>query len=119
MLIVTLAFNAFFPVLFYPFSKTIWVAPRPRLPTPRDRRDDRRHRPVRPGDPMSTWDPAQYLRFADHRSRPAFDLLNRVDHDDPEHMVDLGCGTGDMARTMKERWPWSGRNRSVETEMGN
>jgi hypothetical protein len=26
VLIVTLAFNALFPVLFYPFSKTIWVA---------------------------------------------------------------------------------------------
>jgi uncharacterized protein (DUF983 family) len=26
VLIVTLAFNGLFPVLFYPFSKTIWVA---------------------------------------------------------------------------------------------
>ena len=29
------------------------------------------------------WDPAQYLKFADHRLRPAIDLLNRVDLDAP------------------------------------
>ena len=51
------------------------------------------------------WDAGQYLRFSDHRSRPALELLNRVDHDNPAYVVDLGCGTGDMARVMKERWP--------------
>jgi len=25
------------------------------------------------------WDPAQYLKFADQRLRPAVDLLNRID----------------------------------------
>ncbi len=51
------------------------------------------------------WDPDQYGRFADHRSRPAFELLNRIDHPHPARVVDLGCGAGEMARTMQARWP--------------
>jgi trans-aconitate 2-methyltransferase len=51
------------------------------------------------------WDPAQYLRFAGPRRRAALDLLARVDLDDPALVHDLGCGTGDLARVMAERWP--------------
>ena len=56
---------------------------------------------------MTRWDPSQYLRFSDHRRRPAFELLNRVDHQSPTRVIDLGCGTGDMARAMKKHWPGS------------
>jgi len=51
------------------------------------------------------WDPAQYLKFADQRLRPAIDLLNRIDVDDPAAIVDLGAGTGNVTRMLKERWP--------------
>ncbi len=51
------------------------------------------------------WDPAQYLKFADHRLRPAVDLLNRVDLDDPGDIYDLGAGAGNVTRLIKERWP--------------
>lgn len=51
------------------------------------------------------WDPAQYLRFADHRLRPAIDLLGRVDLDAPGHIVDLGCGAGNVTRLLAGRWP--------------
>lgn len=37
------------------------------------------------------WDPAQYLHFADERSRPFFDLLGRVPAASPGLVVDLGC----------------------------
>ena len=50
------------------------------------------------------WDPAQYGRFANHRSRPALELLGRIDHPNPTCVVDLGCGTGDVTRVLKERW---------------
>ena len=50
------------------------------------------------------WDPTQYVRFADHRIRPALELLARIDHHYPASVVDLGCGTGEMARIMKARW---------------
>jgi trans-aconitate 2-methyltransferase len=51
------------------------------------------------------WDPAQYLKFADHRLRPAIDLLNRIDAATPTHVYDLGAGAGNVTRLLKARWP--------------
>ena len=51
------------------------------------------------------WDPAQYLRFAGHRLRPALDLLNRIDLERPETVTDLGCGAGNVTRWLAQRWP--------------
>ncbi len=53
------------------------------------------------------WDPAQYMKGAmgDLRTRPAMDLLNRVDHDRPARVVDLGCGPGNSTLLLKGRWP--------------
>ena len=56
-----------------------------------------------------TWDPQSYLAFGDQRSRPYFDLLSRVGAGDPEfapaHVVDLGCGPGNLTATLPKRWP--------------
>jgi trans-aconitate 2-methyltransferase len=51
------------------------------------------------------WDPAQYLKFADHRLRPAVDLLGRVDAAEPGEVYDLGAGAGNVTRLLKARWP--------------
>ena len=51
------------------------------------------------------WDPAQYLKFADHRLRPAIDLLNRVDIESPEVVYDLGAGAGNVTELLARRWP--------------
>lgn len=51
------------------------------------------------------WDPAQYLKFADHRLRPALDLLARIDAEAPARVVDLGCGTGNVTAVLARRWP--------------
>ena len=51
------------------------------------------------------WDPAQYLKFADHRLRPAIDRLNRVALEHPADVYDLGAGAGNVTRLIKERWP--------------
>ena len=51
------------------------------------------------------WDPAQYLKFADHRLRPAIDLLNRIDVAAPGDVCDLGAGAGNVTRLLKARWP--------------
>lgn len=52
----------------------------------------------------TTWDPAQYLRHADHRSRPFHDLVDRVPGT-PANVVDLGCGPGNTTATLTDRWP--------------
>lgn len=51
------------------------------------------------------WDPQQYLKFSDHRLRPALELLERVPLEECRVVYDLGCGDGQMARLMAERWP--------------
>ena len=52
-----------------------------------------------------TWDPAQYLKFSDHRLRPAIDLLGRIAVESPARVVDLGCGTGNTTAVLRDRWP--------------
>ena len=51
------------------------------------------------------WNPGQYLRFGGHRLRPALELFQRVEHEAVGLAVDMGCGTGDIARAMAARWP--------------
>jgi trans-aconitate 2-methyltransferase len=51
------------------------------------------------------WDPQQYRRFGGERSRPFFDLLARVGAEQPRHVVDLGCGPGELTATLATRWP--------------
>jgi trans-aconitate 2-methyltransferase len=51
------------------------------------------------------WDPSKYLAFADHRSRPFFDLVGRIQADAPRRVVDLGCGPGNLTETLASRWP--------------
>ena len=53
----------------------------------------------------TTWDPAAYLTFADHRARPFHDLLARVAHRAPRRVVDLGCGPGNLTALLATRWP--------------
>lgn len=51
------------------------------------------------------WDPVQYAKFADHRLRPAIDLLNRIALESPSVIYDLGAGTGNMTELLAARWP--------------
>jgi len=51
------------------------------------------------------WDPGTYLRFGDERGRPFFDLLSRVQEDEPGFVVDLGCGPGNLTAVLAKRWP--------------
>lgn len=52
----------------------------------------------------SSWNPAQYERFKDERSRPFFDLLALVAPTDAlPRVVDLGCGTGELTRELHRR----------------
>jgi trans-aconitate 2-methyltransferase len=51
------------------------------------------------------WDPAQYLKFAGPRLRPAIDLLARIEAAAPRLVYDLGAGAGNVTRLLAERWP--------------
>jgi len=53
------------------------------------------------------WDPAQYLKFAGPRLRPALDLLQRIDMEAPSTVYDLGAGAGNVTRLIAARWPES------------
>jgi trans-aconitate 2-methyltransferase len=51
------------------------------------------------------WDPAQYLKFAGPRLRPALDLLQRIDVEAPSSVYDIGAGAGNVTRLIAARWP--------------
>ena len=51
------------------------------------------------------WDPAQYLKFAGPRLRPAIDLIARIEAAAPRRVYDLGAGAGNVTRLLAERWP--------------
>jgi trans-aconitate 2-methyltransferase len=53
----------------------------------------------------TTWDPGQYLKFRDERTRPAIDLTSRVLLDSPASILDVGCGPGNSTEVLHERWP--------------
>lgn len=54
---------------------------------------------------MADWDPSLYSRFEDERTRPAFDLLQRVTLNRLTAIVDLGCGPGNSTELLANRYP--------------
>jgi trans-aconitate 2-methyltransferase len=54
---------------------------------------------------MPSWNPEQYLKFGDERTRPCKDLVSRVEVWRPLRIIDLGCGPGNSAEVIAQRWP--------------
>jgi trans-aconitate 2-methyltransferase len=58
---------------------------------------------------VSDWSAAQYRKFQQERSQPAYDLMDMISPRNSMRIVDLGCGPGDHTKTLHERF------RAVET----
>jgi len=57
----------------------------------------------------TVWDANLYLKFSDARTRPALDLMGRLDAASGARsghaIYDLGCGAGNISRILAERFP--------------
>ena len=51
------------------------------------------------------WQAEKYLSFNEERTRPAVDLLARVDQPNPQLIIDLGCGPGNSTMQLQQHWP--------------
>src|SRR4029078_5746757 len=51
------------------------------------------------------WDPSQYNKFRQERMQPFFDLVGLVKPEPNMHIIDLGCGTGELTAMLAERIP--------------
>lgn len=54
---------------------------------------------------MPGWDANLYLKFSGQRARPATDLVTQIELEQPLHIIDLGCGTGNSTEQLHHRWP--------------
>ncbi len=51
------------------------------------------------------WNADLYLRFERERTQPSIDLINRIHINNPQTIVDIGCGPGNSTAMLRERWP--------------
>ena len=53
------------------------------------------------------WNPELYLKFKEERTQPAIDLAGRINVENPEKIMDVGCGPGNSTNVLSSRWPES------------
>lgn len=54
---------------------------------------------------MPQWDADTYLKFANERTQPSIDLVQRINLQNPRRIIDLGCGPGNSTEALRRRWP--------------
>jgi trans-aconitate 2-methyltransferase len=51
------------------------------------------------------WNPELYLDYKNERTQPAIDLANRIEINNPENIIDIGCGPGNSTEVLLSKWP--------------
>lgn len=51
------------------------------------------------------WSSAQYVKFEAERTRPVWDLIQRIPNDEVRRAADIGCGPGNSTEVLKARYP--------------
>ena len=54
---------------------------------------------------MSDWNPEQYEKFIKDRTQPAIDLANILEVREAKRILDLGCGTENSTKILKDKFP--------------
>jgi trans-aconitate 2-methyltransferase len=54
---------------------------------------------------MLDWNPDSYLKFKSERTQPSIDLVSRIEIDNPNSIIDIGCGPGNSTQVLFEKWP--------------
>lgn len=54
---------------------------------------------------MNNWNAAQYLQFEAQRTQPSIDLAGRIPFENPQNILDVGCGPGNSTAVLKRRFP--------------
>lgn len=54
---------------------------------------------------MSDWNSEQYLKFKKDRTQPSIDLAGRLYAENPQRIIDIGCGPGNSTAVLKKRYP--------------
>lgn len=50
------------------------------------------------------WNPDVYNRFKEERYKPFYDLISHIKEKLDMHIIDLGCGTGELTQILAERF---------------
>jgi trans-aconitate 2-methyltransferase len=54
---------------------------------------------------MNDWEPDKYLQFRNERTQPSIDLVEKIKLNNPRNIIDIGCGPGNSAQILVNKWP--------------
>ena len=53
---------------------------------------------------IQDWQPNLYMQFGKERTQPSIDLTARINMQNPERIIDIGCGPGNSTNVLAARW---------------